>query len=963
MSTFQCPLCGSENEVGSQRCQNCGADFSKFPGEFMPKEPEPEENTQESSTAEKKSSVSASDNNTKIPQWLKDKMDKKKDTSKNNTASFDSYINLIFGDTDKQDHSKISDNDSIPEISDSTEKGNDPQNNILPNEDEKSNQDFETFSQLHPARKWEDPDVPFDNNENNEPVENTSPSDDVRTDPVSETQKESEMPVSLEHTEDSSEISVSEPAKNEDEETDHTSEVISNSEIPSVSEEKATIPPVENEESKEESIEPILNTSHEENSTSEDNKKEENTPDEIEIEPSNEINQNDPEENNLSQNSTDQANDLPLTDESQEKESKPDQEKAKQTEQLPLTFEENNEKETTQTADKTIQPDSISEDLHNKISKIESIASMPKSKGRKKKSKKNEMKTLPDDSLLLDDDTSNEEKWDPDVEPSYELMNPVSARKVEDREILQPNTEIEETDKPDKTDIKQDNSVKDVLLSEEKENQEKAEVPEVLAEGTSTEEKTEPSSDKPAEPISSSNKVSDQSDDTFTPDKDSLIGTFLDTITQPDESENSTSHPNDNKDENHSAEISEISVEIINTEIEPSENSAEKPNIESTNGASSQIQESQETDNEILNSVLNEDTTPESSENNSEKPAEPVQVISEEEMKEIPWDLFASRSINEFGEEIPDSETHPNPSSQELPNSNFQKKMVYTIIGSLLQTEGKNRKMENLPARFQNKYVQIILSLIVLLGVIGILTTNITDQINLPAEDSDAAETAAAFTSLIDNIPSGSHVLLAADYSPAYGYELEPSMKTLISQLNNKSIKIDLASSNPASLPIIMDVVKEIKASDSVNYGYIPGGIAAIQMILRQKDFQPAAIILITSDYNNAVSWIEQRYWMMSTKPIGVIASAQLDEILKPYQDSGMISELLASPNSKDIFAVRKTDDSTEHRKLFARYFLVACLFFFYLAGKLFAGYDPHHKVSESNSEKGSHSTQTEAEK
>lgn len=203
------------------------------------------------------------------------------------------------------------------------------------------------------------------------------------------------------------------------------------------------------------------------------------------------------------------------------------------------------------------------------------------------------------------------------------------------------------------------------------------------------------------------------------------------------------------------------------------------------------------------------------------------------------------------------------------------------------------------------------------------------------------------FANTIEGLPSNTSVLISIDYQPAYDGELHTTITALMQHLMEKKVNIILVSTNPGGPAIgeglLVDSWTRLSQYNdqsatgydlklnTVNLGYLPGGITSLQEFALSprlavpagyreslnyvsnktvvkpiwqsdatKDFisinHVSAVIVATDSIDLGRAWIEQVQPFMVDKPLLLIASAQAAPMLRPYvaskQSQGMLTGL-----------------------------------------------------------------------
>ena len=159
-----CPICGSENPEGSVVCQVCKANLQNLPDDMFPADPTPVSNGKNTEVPHE--DVSPEESN--LPVWLKDKLQKTDKAGKSEKVDFESFADAIFGISDsgkpaaaagktKQRRPRKTEPVYQPPLGNLIDSPLvEPDNNTADTEP-KNFPGIVDFSNIRPVKKWDDP--------------------------------------------------------------------------------------------------------------------------------------------------------------------------------------------------------------------------------------------------------------------------------------------------------------------------------------------------------------------------------------------------------------------------------------------------------------------------------------------------------------------------------------------------------------------------------------------------------------------------------------------------------------------------------------------------------------------------------------------------------------------------------------------------------------------------------------
>ncbi len=234
---------------------------------------------------------------------------------------------------------------------------------------------------------------------------------------------------------------------------------------------------------------------------------------------------------------------------------------------------------------------------------------------------------------------------------------------------------------------------------------------------------------------------------------------------------------------------------------------------------------------------------------------------------------------------------------------------------SPMRREGASTTRERMPGGIRR-----LLYLLVLLAALMPLITGRQSQ---PWE-SPRPQTLQLAQAMAD-IAAGGQVLVAFDYTPGYGGELDPLAERVLVDLARRDVALVAISTRPEGVGVAWQVLGRAATfvpdyQYGTNYiilGYLPGAERGLRMAtqdlatilphddVRQMSWEelPAmqgirtvddfdAILLLTDDGNSARRWLEQVDTQVDT-PTYALATARIEPLLIPYRQSGQLAALV----------------------------------------------------------------------
>ncbi|NMC53404.1 MAG: zinc ribbon domain-containing protein [Chloroflexi bacterium] len=259
--------------------------------------------------------------------------------------------------------------------------------------------------------------------------------------------------------------------------------------------------------------------------------------------------------------------------------------------------------------------------------------------------------------------------------------------------------------------------------------------------------------------------------------------------------------------------------------------------------------------------------------------------------------------------------------------ANDKQREQAALLEETIASERQPQAVKRESARAPRGFVRLLLAALltaVLVGMLIVAPGSTMGTVAVPAE-------AAQFHTALESVPDGATVLVAVDYAPGYAGEMRYAAAAVMRRLLEKSAKIALISTlstgpvmgedllvQAASLPGVPLAAE----AQSVNMGYLPGGITSLQQFAVRPqqsaryglnsalDGQPVwsssllsgkdslddfdLLLVMTDSVDSGRAWVEQVEPALSGAPLLVVSSAQSAPMLAPYVQSGQVDGLIS---------------------------------------------------------------------
>jgi len=255
------------------------------------------------------------------------------------------------------------------------------------------------------------------------------------------------------------------------------------------------------------------------------------------------------------------------------------------------------------------------------------------------------------------------------------------------------------------------------------------------------------------------------------------------------------------------------------------------------------------------------------------------------------------------------------------------------LFKALLSVEGQPIEKIQKPEKKSSRVIRIILAFLLLIVVslpffFGISNDNFIGSLPLPAQ---------AFLDRVEQLGSGSKVLLVVDYSVGVSAEMEHVAAPIITHLAETQVELAVLSSYPEGAWLGERLITSALAYRPdenlqmiVKYlGYLPGGRIGLYNLAQSSQSpifngfinleavtEPAdlgeydQVIILVDSLQAARNWIELVATRIPEIPVNMISSSQEAAMLLPYFDSGQINGLVAGLYESSLYQASISDTS-----------------------------------------------------
>ena len=335
----------------------------------------------------------------------------------------------------------------------------------------------------------------------------------------------------------------------------------------------------------------------------------------------------------------------------------------------------------------------------------------------------------------------------------------------------------------------------------------------------------------------------------------------------------------------------------------------------------------------------------------------PEKVDSGEEM-EIPWDLFGSADMSlPQSPEDPAYRTFSRSGIPEDPGSTtYQQRMISSILGKIIQAENYVQPQKEKNNREISLLARLFLTLLAICGTVVILTTNLTDSIDI--SDIFSEENSQLFYDKMQAVNGDQ--LVVVDYTPAYSSLLNNAAEKLISDLEEKADKVRIAAVNPAAMSSVSHLIT--KAGNKTEFaGWWPAGVISVRSQLAFNNI-PAQTWLITSESTSVRYWAEQLAISNGEHHLYVIGPSQLQPLIETYQQADLISGSFTNDMNIMNYGEQKQNLATTNAAVLYLAALVPLAWLFGVIGKAMSSEPKYGRKSSVKQEEIPQNTEKEPE-
>ncbi len=241
----------------------------------------------------------------------------------------------------------------------------------------------------------------------------------------------------------------------------------------------------------------------------------------------------------------------------------------------------------------------------------------------------------------------------------------------------------------------------------------------------------------------------------------------------------------------------------------------------------------------------------------------------------------------------------PRDSDGEIPQAVVQQAQLWQHL--LEQPRSAERPITQASRGFRSSsLVRVVVSLILLLGLFAAILL-VPETVKLSeATPLQVSPGAAVFVESIDRIETGHRILLALEYTPAYGDEIAHMARPILEHLDDRQAQLVVASTIPEGTALGLGLIAAVRYEGIVtDAGYLAGNYNGIASFLQTAEAQSVDhIIVLTSQSERLRWWIEQVAATGSQEQIGmplsVAVTASARPLAAPYLQAGGVQGWIA---------------------------------------------------------------------
>ena len=237
-----------------------------------------------------------------------------------------------------------------------------------------------------------------------------------------------------------------------------------------------------------------------------------------------------------------------------------------------------------------------------------------------------------------------------------------------------------------------------------------------------------------------------------------------------------------------------------------------------------------------------------------------------------------------------------------------------SMLNSLIESENKVKHVQKPPPIVTQRVLRWLIAVILLVTVGGVVIFGGESNPDPAVQAIDPTAGVSSLNKIIANLEPEDPVLIAFDYQPATAGEMTIAAAAAVDHLMENDTYISLISTHPTGPALAENFLQTELSSHEyrsgqhyVNLGYLPGNAAGLlSFVFSPKEIISLAyngsnaweappllnvnrlddyefVLVITDDPDNAKLWIEQIEPYLGSTPLGMIISAQVEQLILPY--------------------------------------------------------------------------------
>ncbi len=237
-----------------------------------------------------------------------------------------------------------------------------------------------------------------------------------------------------------------------------------------------------------------------------------------------------------------------------------------------------------------------------------------------------------------------------------------------------------------------------------------------------------------------------------------------------------------------------------------------------------------------------------------------------------------------------------------------------SMLNSLIEAENKVKPVKKPPPLATQRILRWLIAIVLLVVVGGVVIFGGESNPDPTGQAIDPTAGVSSLNKIIANLEAEDPVLIAFDYQPATAGEMTIAAAAAVDHLMDNKTYLSLISTHPTGPALAENFLQTEMGSHEyrsgqhyVNLGYLPGDAAGLlSFVFSPKEVISLAyngsnaweappllnvnrlddyklVLVITDDPNNAKLWIEQIEPYLGSTPLGMIISAQVEQLILPY--------------------------------------------------------------------------------